>query len=310
MSQVNPNHMPAEAPFLRKSSGVHPQVDFDALELTYPDSGPDIWNVGSASDLIPWQRLRHWYDIEGPDAIPCDVFVWGKGVPPDLRMTRVGGTPFLPKRIPWPTVEESIAQFLCQFDFRDSKDLVGQTVARELPGDILLVFVKARSSLLSGDAGQFRFIWVSANESDDDVIAAEDIPVAANPFEFVTAWGARFRTFDIPSKWEAAFQIPDDASRGRTWILPVYWATKIGGVPYHSQEVQRQVPSDFLCQLISIQPSHGTRWPWVNVEQPLELNSKDNGIHHKSNSLSIGDLGELSFYLRKNGQISVDAACG
>lgn len=310
MPQLNGNHMPTEAPFLKTISGVHPQIDFDALELAYPDNSPDIWNVGSASDLISWQRLRQWHGIEGPDAIPCDVFVWGKGVPPDLRMTRVGGTPFLPKWIPWPTVEDSIAQFLCQFDFRDSKDLVGQTVARDLPGDILLVFTKAESSLLPGDEKQFRFIWVSADESDDDVIAAADIPVAANPFAFVTAWGARFRTFDIPSKWDAAFDIPDDASRGRTWILPVYWATKIGGVPYHSQQIQRQVPADFLCQLISIQPSDSTKWPWVNVEQPLDLSSKKNGIHHNNNSLSIGDLGELSFYLRKSGQISVDAACG
>ena len=143
------SRMPANAPFLRTTSGVHPQIDFNVLERTYPDQSPRIWNVTSANDLVLWEQLRHWYGIEDPNAIPCDVFVWGKGDPPNRRMTRVGGIPFLPKRVPWPNVKNMSTQFLCQFDFRDSKDLVGQTVARDLPGDLLLVFTLSQDSLLS-----------------------------------------------------------------------------------------------------------------------------------------------------------------
>jgi len=289
---------------------MHPEVDFGSLERLYPDEVPDVWHVGSASDLVSWQHLRHWYGIEDPNATPCDLFVWGTGTPPDLRMTRVGGRPFLPKRISWPTVGDTVTQFLCQFDFRDSRDLVGQTVAKDLPGDLLLVFVADEDAILPADLEKLRFVWVSATEQDNDIVTTQDMPTPTHAFEFVTAWGARFRTVDVPSKWDAAFDLPEDASRGRQWILPVFWATKIGGVPYNSQEIHREVPPDYLCQLTSIQASSETKWPWVNVEAPLTDGFKKNGIYAKSNSLMIGDMGELTLYLDEDGKISAVSECG
>ncbi|TWT62905.1 hypothetical protein Pan54_36560 [Rubinisphaera italica] len=61
------------APFIRAGLGVHPVVDFDALESYYPDIKSDVYNIGSASDLISWEQLRHWHGIEDPKAVPCDV---------------------------------------------------------------------------------------------------------------------------------------------------------------------------------------------------------------------------------------------
>ncbi len=295
------------APFIRTGRGVHPQIDFDSLERFYEDNGDDVWNIGSPSDLISWQQLRHWYGIEDAQAIPCDIFVWGTGAPPDLRMTRVGGTPFLPRRMPWPTIGNIVMQFLCQFDFRDSRDLARQTVARELPGDLLLVFAADKTTVLSADSKKLRFVWVSATERDEDILTAEHMPTPTHQFEFVAAWGARYRTVDVPSKWDIAFQIPEDASRGRLWILPVFWATKIGGVPYDSQQIQREVPPNYLCQLTSIQVSDETKWPWVNVEAPLTSGLEENGINAKENCLMIGDMGELTLYLDDDGSVS---ACG
>ncbi|TWT62906.1 DUF1963 domain-containing protein [Rubinisphaera italica] len=225
-------------------------------------------------------------------------------------MTRVGGTPFLPKRIPWPKVNDTVTQFLCQFDFRDSRNLTGQTVSRELPGDLLLVFVADQEAVLTADMEKLRFIWVSADERDEDILTASDMPEPTHAFEFTTAWGVRFRTVDVPSKWDAAYDSYDEVSRVRTWMLPVYWATKIGGVPYHSQEIQRTTPPDYLCQLTSIQVSAKTKWPWVNEEAPMHLRPREDGIHDKKNCLMIGDMGEFTLYLSKNGEISVEAACG
>lgn len=291
-------------PFVRTGRGVHPTIDFEALVQFYPDLPLDVWNITSASDLISWKVMRDRYRIRDPEAVPCDLFVWGTGEPPDRRLTRVGGMPWLPKETPWPIIDGAVATFLCQFDFRDSRDLHGQRAGGELPGDLLLVFVAGEHSAMYGDEEQMRFVWVSAEEAD--VVSAADIPEPTHPFEFVTAWGARYRTEDVPTRWEQSYDIPKDAAGGRCWSLPVLWGTKIGGVPYNSQSNQHEVPPDYLCQLVSIQASD-TSWPWIDQEEPF---ADIHGIHAKKNCLMIGDMGELTLFLNDDGSVTPESACG
>ena len=96
-------------------------------------------------------------------------------------MTRVGGLPWLPKSVRWPTVSRRPATFLCQFDFRDSRDLVG-----DLPGDLLLVFVADERAIYDG-VKRMRFVWASAD--DIDVVTEADVPEGVPSFDFVSAWG-------------------------------------------------------------------------------------------------------------------------
>lgn len=295
------------APFVRTGNGVHPTIDFERLRAQYPDLPADVWNIGSASDLIGWETLRSRYGISAADAVPCDLFVWGIGEPPDRRLTRVGGVPWLPKRMPWPTIGKTVTTFLCQFDFRDSKDLTGQLAGESLPGDLLLVFVAGEHSALMADQRELRFVWVSAEETD--VYTRDDVPAATKPFNFVTAWGARYRSEDIPSKWDKAYDIPKEAASGRLWMLPVLWGTKIGGVPYDSQENLDEPPPNYLCQLCSIQAS-STSWPWVDAEKPLDDRYGDDGVHGDKHSLMIGDMGELTLFMRADGTITAQSACG
>jgi hypothetical protein len=294
------------APFVHIGTGVHPTVDRESLMRCYPDLPLDVWNISSASDLIGWEKGRTGYKIEDTSAVPCDLFIWGVGEPPDRRLTRVGGVPWLPRRTPWPAIDDVVTTFLCQFDLRDSRDLIGQRVSGDLPGDLLLVFVADESAPLTGDAQEMRFVWVSAEETD--IVTAADVPKPTHQFDFVTAWGVRYRTADIPSKWKEAYEISDDAPSGRCWMLPVLWGTKIGGVPYNSQENHTEPPPGYLCQLISIQASE-TRWPWVDRELPLQ-NFGDNGIYEDKNSLMIGDMGELTLFLHNDGSVSAEGACG
>ena len=295
------------APFVDSESGVHPTIDLERLRNHYKDLPVDVWNITSASDLLGWEAMRVQFGITAPDAVPCDLFVWGIGEPPDRRLTRVGGMPWLPKAIPWPTFGGKAATFLCQFDFRDSKDLTGQLAGKTLPGDLLLVFVAGEYSALTGDENELQFVWVSAEETE--IHTDNDVPDPAHPFEFVTAWGVRYRGEDVPSQWDKAYDIPDEAASGRLWALPVLWGTKIGGVPYHSQENHYEVPSDYLCQLVSIQASN-TTWPWVNQESPLPEGFGDDGIYGDKQHLMIGDMGELTLFLRDDGTVTVDSACG
>lgn len=284
------------APFIRTDFGVHPSIDRAALLKYYHDLPLDVWNISSPSDLVGWEVLRERHGIVDRNAVPCDLFVWGTGKPPDRRLTRVGGSPWLPKRIPWPDIDGVVPSFLCQFDFRDSRDLVG-----ELPGDLLLVFVAEEDAMLSADAGRMRFLWVSATETE--VIGPRAVPRPTHPFEHVHAWGVRHRSVDVPRKWDRAYAVAENSTgNDALCMLPVLWGTKIGGVPYDSQSNRRAVPRGYLCQLVSIQPSADTPWPWADRRKPLESSS--------GNELMIGDLGELAFYLRDDGSIAVDSACG
>jgi len=171
------------------------------------------------------------------------------------------------------------------------------------------VFVAEVDAMLSADSDRMRFLWVSAVETE--VIEAAAVPRPTHPFEHVSAWGVRHRSADHPSCWDRALAIPKNAEGGsRRWMLPVLFGTKIGGVPYHSQDTLDVAPAGYLCQLVSIQPSHNSPWPWADREAPLSMGFKDDGIYASENQLMIGDMGELTFYMWSDGSISVDSACG
>ncbi len=296
------------APFINLEGGVHPVVEYAQLQSCYPEIEDDVWNITSASDLLGWEKLRKQYNIRDSKEVACDIFLWGTGSSPNPRLTRIGGVPWLPKNHQWPDIDGVTPVFLCQFNFQDSKDLIGQRVAEKLPGDILLVFVADEYSATSCEVGQMRFIWVSADE--EEVIDESDVPAPTNPFKFVEAWGARYRTRDIPTKWDQAYELPEDVGGGRLWSLPVLWGTKIGGVPYDSQENHRKSPRDFLCQLVSVQVSQNTIWPWVDRKKPITEGFGEDGVHTEKNTLMIGDMGELSIYLDDEANILIESSCG
>jgi hypothetical protein len=301
------NHMDL-APFIKLAEGIHPVVDYTQLQSCYPEIEDEVSNISSASDLLGWEKLREQYEIRDSQEVPCDIFVWGVGPSPDPRLTRIGGVPWLPKHQPWPDIDGVIPVFLCQFNFQDSKDLIGQRVAEKLPGDILLVFVADENSAMSNELKEMRFVWVSAE--DKEVIDQSDVPAPTNPFEFVKAWGVRYRGRDIPTKWDQAYEIPDGAGEGMVWALPVLRATKIGGVPYNSQDNHRVVPPQFLCQLVSVQASMNTIWPWIDRKDPIKDFSGEDGIYNPGNTLLIGDLGELSIFLDDENKVFITSACG
>lgn len=291
------------APFVKTNSGHHYSIDRNELLKYYRDLPLDVWNISSPSRLVSWEVLRERHRITDVEGVPCDLFVWGTGAPPDRRLTRVGGVPWLPKSIPWPTIHGKVLSFLCQFDFRDSFDIVG-----ELPGDLLLIFVADEDAFFCADAERMRFIWVSAN--DVDVIEFADVPAPADPFEHVCAWGVRFRTVDAPNCWDLAHKASEsDGSVAGVSSLPVLWGTKIGGVPYDSQQNFDSVPKNYLCQLVSIQPSPETLWPWVDHEPSLTMDFGQGGIHSAKSNLMIGDMGEITFFLQPDGSITMQSSC-
>jgi hypothetical protein len=299
------------APFIRTDAGVHPVIDRADLLSFYRDlevdpRGYGLWNICSPSRLVAWEVLRERHGIADRDGVPCDLFLWGTGTPPDQRLTRVGGTPWLPRSVPWPTIDGAVLSFLCQFDFRDSRDLVG-----DLPGDLLLIFVMDERSMISGDGQKMAVQWVSADE--DDILSAAEVPEPTHPFDHVCTWGVRYRTADYPSCWELDDEF-DELTEDVEWEelgkLPVLWGSKIGGVPYHSQMRIEEASPDFLCQLVSVTPAIGTSWPWADREDPFPDGVSQDRAFAARSKLLIGDLGEMSFYLFEDGAMSLDVAFG
>lgn len=295
------------APFVRTDTGFHYSIDYAELLKFYGNLNLDVWCISSSSALIGWETFRERHGLIDSHPVPCDLFVWGTGQAPDQRLTRIGGTPWLSKSTPWPTINGVVTSFLCQFDFRDSRDLVGN-----LPGDLLLVFVADEYAVHRGEVEKMRFVWVSADETE--IVGFADVPMPTHPFEHVQAWGVRYRGVDLPNTWERAYEVDEEHKEKNSfvsfWKLPVLWATKIGGVPHHSQENQDYVPAGYLCQLVSIQARSHTSWPWVDQEAPLTNGFAKDGMYALENQLMIGDMGEISFYLRDDGSISIESACG
>ena len=77
-----------------------------------------------------------------------------------------------------------------------------------------------------------------------------------------------------------------------------FWGTKIAGVPHQSAENLDAAPADYLCQLVSIDPSSDTLWPWADREALLTSGFDEGGTPAVENNLMIGDVGEVTFYLR------------
>jgi Domain of unknown function (DUF1963) len=123
------------------SRKLHPEVDYDALARGFIASGLDRNLTGemvtSPYDLFAVETLRDRLDLRKGQALPTDVFVFGKGEAPRRDGTKVSGLPYWPVGRAWPNDSEGVPyRFLAQFNFADSHDLVG-----DLPGEVLLVFV-------------------------------------------------------------------------------------------------------------------------------------------------------------------------
>ncbi len=303
----------ALAPFVRTDGpGFHPTIDRDALlaEFATDRTGPGL-NLTSAARLAAAERARRTLPMERYERRPCDLFLWGIGPAPDPRITRIGGVPWLPRGVDWPDLDGVVPTFLCQFDFRDSRDLVG-----ELPGDILLVFVADEGSLLLNEPGSVGCRWVSADASE--TITADEMPEPSHPFEFVRAWGARYRTCDY------LFEPGHDDDE---WIeeVCVLAATKVGGIPFSLQLDVEMIEPGHLCQLVSLQACGGVRWPWTDHEAPMKsrlegaeidqewplkaLFDAPNSIYRKDRALMIGDMGQATFYANADHSIRIASDC-
>ncbi|GMV91359.1 MAG: hypothetical protein AMXMBFR82_11370 [Candidatus Hydrogenedentota bacterium] len=81
-------------------------------------------------------RKELWPELDPVMGVPTDLFVWALGEGENPAGTRIGGMPYLPRAIDWPTSDDGAPkEFIAQFNLADSTDILPK-----LPGDLLLIF--------------------------------------------------------------------------------------------------------------------------------------------------------------------------
>jgi hypothetical protein len=221
-------------------------------------------------------------------SVPTDVFVFGKGEPMHRWATKVGGLPFRPAGIPWPTTSKGKPMtFVAQICFSWSRDIIGP-----LPGDVMLVFAKDNLPSIR-DADSFRFEWYSL-QVNGPLVTYNALPAPA--WRFVTCYGVAYRTMDYPEAGRAF------AKYQRPYNLDVIEGTKIAGVPRWIQKPAR-CGGRVLCTLGSIQPVYGRRFPWINQAEPEFLYRENLRRPSDDDMLLWGDCGTIYLFLGDDGQV-------
>ena len=157
---------------------------FPLKELHGHYSGNDIT---SPCDICYNELLRRGMkdEFDWGEPVPVDIFVHSIGEPENRYATKIGGLPFRSAELPWPeTASGRSMALIAQFNFTNSKDLVGQ-----LPGDLLLVF----GDDTDGPIDPLHFEWQNLGQNDLVTQLPSD-SMAISP-----CFGNRCRTESFPN---------------------------------------------------------------------------------------------------------------
>ncbi len=268
-------------------NSTHERVDLERWVAMFPiaaleEAGGDRLTSPNTVAIVEQLRRkllggRKW------ETIPTDVFVFAKGEPIRREVTKVGGLPYWPSGKPWPRREDGRPMpFVGQFNFTDSADLAGK-----LPGDVLLLFLAD-----DGVRPPIHLEWAIVVEQP--LVSPEEMP--RTRFEFLPCHGAIHRTVDYSDV------AADDELEGKVnqpWNVTVWEGTKIGGIPSGIQEDKGR--GKFLCALGSIEPSPSSAWPFLNMAEPFDYDSKE-----AETLLMWGDAGSLFIHIGADGTVRAE----
>jgi hypothetical protein len=236
------------------------------------------------------------------ESVGTDVFLFSIGEPSVSSTTKVGGIPYRPKNKPWPTSDDGQTLiFLAQYNFADSRDLVG-----DLPGDILLVFSKYRHPTWPDEPDQLQFEWYTLGGSEP---MCTEVPLGE--WTVPVVYGTRYRSVDYVSAEAAqafaAFLPSEVRASPETAVASIcrIEGMKIGGAPLWPPTVQRDyetsaaLPGRFLCSLAGIEPVWETPYPWLNHPQPLTMHEACSA----ENKLIFWDGAILLFSIDDQGKV-------
>jgi hypothetical protein len=258
-------------------------------------SGDDIT---SPCDLCnnEWLRrgMRDQFDWGEP--VPIDVFIHSVGEPENRFATKIGGLPYRPAHLQWPTTKDGRSMALiAQFNFTNSKDIIG-----DLPGDLLLIF----GDDADGPVEPLHFEWQPLGLSN----LVTKLP--GDQMEITPCFGNRWRTVSYPNAKPLNMTGRYPKCNGKdvrsSYWIPQYQATQIGRAPFFIQDGDDDMPGTPLCTVASVQPDAHKPFPWVNHPEPL---CSENEWPRDDGNLMIGDLGCIYVFIDDEGKIHAGESC-
>ncbi|WP_233200308.1 DUF1963 domain-containing protein [Blastopirellula marina] len=255
--------------------------------------------ITSPCDLCnnEWLRREIRDQFDWGEPVPMDVFVHSIGEPENRFATKIGGLPYRPAELPWPTTREGRSMALiAQFNFSNSRDIVG-----DLPGDLLLIF----GDDADGPIEPLHFEWQPLGLSN----LVSELPGDQMPIS--PCFGHRCRTVSYPNATYRDDSPGKDPQCQGTDVWSSYWllqyqATQIGRAPFFIQDGDEDMPGVPLCTIASVQPDPHKTFPWVNHPEPL---CPEDEWRSGDGELMIGDLGCIFVFIDDDGRLHADESC-
>lgn len=222
------------------------------------------YSITSPIDIVEIEELRRREKVhlDAVRSAAADVFVLGLGEPEEPFLSKVGGRPYWPADLPWPTFPTRTASgelievpydFFAQLYFGDSRDIVGET-----PGDVLLLFGEQlpgrsgwnRNRLANFCDSNLHFAWQNVGNFALTPRAGSVLPCI----------GFRHRTIDY---YRPRYSEPEFYERENPCY--VFGGLKVGGLPVTTLHSDLR----FLGSIGGVDLVPDRPFPWVNRQQPL-----------------------------------------
>lgn len=206
--------------------------------------------------LVELRRMVRGYMTFG-DPVPTDFFLLGIGEPPSRDRTKIGGLPFWPRSRPWPHSAAHVPlPFLAQFNFRGSRDIVG-----ELPADILLLFGH------KNEPSEIVAVWQSS-KCREPLVGPDDMPITpVTPCLYGTRW--RTESY-LDGRWPDDLILEDGSRVLEPWLLCEPLGLKIGASYFLiSRDEQLSTGERIVCSMCALPPQPGVPWQFTNRAEPL-----------------------------------------
>lgn len=246
-----------------------------------PEISPQSLGTTSPSGIAYMLQLRSIV-TEGLNPLvrtPTDIFTFGKGEPKIRSATKIGGIPFRPQGVPWPTGRNGQPMtFVAQVDFSGSRD-IGVTPV----DDVLLIFCPDPLECVRYDAeceNDVVFEWHP--KSLQRPMSSEEMPKLSTPLNCLYGVPIRVDDWEVICDERALERLRvemrpalDMYSEGTRQYLPgkimhrvcVWPNVKIGG----RSNIDPPSSGNLLFTLTDITPGFDYRFPWVNEEEPLDM---------------------------------------
>jgi hypothetical protein len=293
----------------------HPRFDLDGWCRRFPlahfqrTSGPrryestpaddplDRWKpegriLASPADICCIEQVRR--DVatrhELGQGVPVDWFVWAQAPALAPFLTRLGGVPHREATRPWPRTEDGQPfTFVGQFCFLDSHDIL----ASDLPGTVLLVFVRDEHGFFYGENG-IVLEWSELKLASPMTAAQVPPPSLRVP----SLSGVIHRTVDYPDLWLSDADPFALEGHQQSELFSCTQGIKIGTSAPSQEELFPD--GELWCVLSSIKLADW--WPLVDREAAFPSDQQC--------PVFFGDAGSVYIGCDDDGRVCVDSDCG